>query len=134
MISVAFFQAAAIAIPTLAIAVAVAGAVLTSRSRRSSPELQRVRSPWAIVLAIGGVAVVACAEVLALVTVAADRPTMTAFVWVMAAVVLLVVGLASAAVRSVVEPPADSGWSGIEAPLLLFLVTATAVIAAIALL
>lgn len=129
-----FFQAAATAIPTLAIAVAFTGAVVAPRTRRSPDEIQRPRSPWTLALALGCVGTVACAEVLALVTVAADRPTLTAFIVVMTAVVLLVVSLASAAVYSIVEPLADTGWSGIEVPLFLFVASATAVIASLALL
>lgn len=134
MVSVVFFQAAATAIPTLAIAVALTGAVLAPRSRRSPEEVQRLRSPWALALALACVGTVVCAEVLALVTVAADRPTLTAFVIVMAAVVLLVVSLASAAVHPLVEPLSGTPWSGIEVPLFLFLASAAAVIAALALL
>jgi hypothetical protein len=133
VVSVAFFQAAATAIPTLAIAVAFTGAVLTPGSRWSRDEIRRLRSPWTLALALGCVGTVACAEVLALVTVAADRPTLAAFIVVMTAVVLLVVSLASTAVYSIVEPLADTGWSGIEVPLLLFVASATAVIASLAL-
>jgi hypothetical protein len=134
VISVAFFEAAATAIPTLAIAVAFTGAVLVPRSRRSPREARRLSSPWTIVLALGCVATVACAEVIALVTVAAERPTLIGFIGVMAAIILLVVSLASAAVYSIVEPLADSGWAGIEVPLFLFLASATAAASSIALL
>ena len=114
MIDLRFFQAAATAIPTLLIAIGFAAALLTADSRRSVREQQGLLGRWGRWYALGGLTFVIVAEIWALVTIAAARPTVAAFVVVLAAVVFLLSSLASMAVHELMAPLSGTWLSGLE--------------------
>jgi hypothetical protein len=131
VIDIRFYQAAVVVIPTLLIAVGFASSALDPRTRSSEGEQRRAIGGWGVA---GGL-VVAClvivAEILALVSLAADETSWGSFVVVLTAVTLLSASLAIMAMHRLVEPLRGTWLEGIE--LLVILTTSVFAAAAISL-
>lgn len=114
MIDIRFYQAAVVVIPTLLIAAGFAGSVLDAARRRSEGEQRRPVGGWAIAGGVVGACFVIVAELLALVSLAADETAVWTFVVVLTAITLLSTGLAIMAVHRLVEPLRGTWLEGIE--------------------
>lgn len=113
MIDIRFYQAAVVVIPTLVVAAALASSGFGPESRRSGGEQRRLAA-WGVGAAIVAVCFVIVAELLALVSLAADATGPWTFVVVLAAITLLCAGLAIRAVQPLVEPLRGTWLEGIE--------------------
>ena len=129
MIDIRFYQAAVVVIPTLLIAVGFASAVLDPATRRSAVERRHsVVRGFGVAGAILGACFVIVAELLALVSLAADETAPWSFVVVLAAVTLLAAILGTTAIRPLVEPLRGTWLEGVE----LLVIVTTSVFAAAA--
>ena len=115
VIDIRFYQAAVVVIPTLLIAVGVAGSALAPATRRSATARRRsVVGGWVLAGAIAASCLVIIAELLALVSVAADETAPWSFVVVLTAITLLVAALGTMAMRPLTEPLRGTWLDGVE--------------------
>ena len=131
MIDVGFYQAAAVAIPVLVVAAALASSVVDPAPRPLAGDRPSLVGGLRIAGGIVTVCFVMVAELLALVTLAADETSTWTFAVVLAAVTLLSALLATAAVQRLVEPLRGTWLEGVE--WLVILTTAVFAAAAISL-
>jgi hypothetical protein len=113
VIDIRFYQAAVVVIPTLVVAAVLASSGFDHESRRSGAAQRRLGG-WGVGAAIVAVCFVMVAELLALVSLAADETGAWTFVVVLAAITLLCAGLAIRAVQPLVEPLRGTWLQGIE--------------------
>jgi hypothetical protein len=119
VVDIRFFQAAAVVIPTLLIALGLATALLPG----DAPRARRLRGGWGLWGVLLGLCLVLVAELLALIAVAADEPARWAFIVVLGAIALLLAALASVAVQPLVGSLAGTWLESVE--ILLFFVVST---------
>lgn len=109
MIDIRFYQAAAVVIPVLLLALGL----MRVEPDPASGARQPVRG-WDIARAVVGLAFVVVAELLALVSLAADESSVGTFTVVLTAVTLLLATLTATALRSLVEPLRGTWLEGVE--------------------
>ncbi|WP_374454482.1 hypothetical protein [Nocardioides sp.] len=114
MIDIRFYQAAVVVIPTLLIAAGFASSVLDPSTRRSDDERRRLIGGWGIVRGIFALCFVIVAELLGLVTLAADEPAVWTFVVILTAITFLAASLATMAMYRLVEPLRGTWLEGVE--------------------
>jgi hypothetical protein len=133
VVEVEFFQVSAIAIPVLLLALGAASSSLADETRRTHEPRRSLTSLQVYWMLVAGLALVLAAEVTALVTIAAGRPTLAAFVVVIAAMVSMLAGLCSLAVYGR-SPLAGTPLSGVDIFLFFFVGFACAAILSLGLL
>lgn len=128
MIDIRFYQAAVVVIPTLLIAAGFASSLFDPATRRSEEEQRRLVGGWGIARGIMAWCFIIFAELLAIVSLAANETALLSFVVILTAITLMVSSLATMAMYRLVEPLHGTWLEGIEW-LVIFTVSGFAAIA-----